>query len=126
MPGTDRSIADVLGDIAGNVQHIVRAEVRLAKAELREDLAKARRTAVLFGAGAVMGGLALGFALLAATYALATVVAPPIAALIVAAGAAVIAFVCISVAKRPAREIGFPKTVSTIQENVQWAKTRGR
>ena len=53
-PG-ERSIADVLSDIAGNIQQIVRAEMRLAKAELREDLAKVRSAVVLFACGAVAG-----------------------------------------------------------------------
>jgi uncharacterized membrane protein YqjE len=122
----DRSIADLLSDIAGNLQHIVRAEVRLAKAELREDVITARRSGVLIAAGACAGLFAVGFALAALAYALATVVAPPFAALIVAAVAGVAAAACIAAGKNQLKNIGLPKTAATIQENIQWAKSRGK
>ena len=38
----DRSVSDVLQDIFGNVQEIVRSEVRLARAEIRPRLRKPR------------------------------------------------------------------------------------
>lgn len=122
----ERSIGDVLGDIAGNIQQIVRAEMRLAKAELREDVVLARRGAVLLSAGALVGALALGVALFAAVYALATVVAPWLAALIVAVVAAVIAALCVKAGLKSLASLGLPRTAATIQENVQWAKTQAR
>ena len=38
----ERTIASLLKDIVGNVQQIIRAEVRLAKVEVAEELSKAR------------------------------------------------------------------------------------
>jgi len=122
----DRSMADVLGDIAGNLQHIVRAEVRLAKAELREDVAMARRSGILIAAGACAGIFAVGFILAALAYALATVMTPPLAALVVAGLAGVAAAICITAGKNQLKNIGLPRTAATIQENIQWAKTRGK
>ena len=122
----DRSMADVLGDIAGNLQHIVRAEVRLAKAELREDVAMARRSGILIAAGACAGIFAVGFMLAALAYALATVMTPALAALVVAGLAGVTAAICIIAGKNQLKNIGLPKTAATIQENIQWAKTRGK
>jgi len=92
----DRSIASVLGDIVGNVQQIIRAEVRLAKVEVGEEIARAGRGGIIAAAGAVLCMMALGFVLLAVVYALALVWPVWAAALTVGAGAGVIGGVCIS------------------------------
>jgi hypothetical protein len=54
MATADRSISSVLHDIVGNVQDIVRSELRLARTELTEELAKARNGAMLLGVGTLM------------------------------------------------------------------------
>src|SRR6476620_9248875 len=83
----DRPIASVLKDIAGNLQQIIRAEVRLAQVEVQEEIAKAGRASVLVAVGGVFAVMALAFGLLGAVYLLATVLAPWLAALVVAVGA---------------------------------------
>ena len=55
MPTPDRSFADVLQDIVGNIQEIVRSEVRLAKAEISEEARKAKPAGLSIAAGAVFG-----------------------------------------------------------------------
>jgi uncharacterized membrane protein YqjE len=122
----ERSFGQVLGDIADNVQQIVRAEVRLAKAELREDVVMLKRGAALVAIGAVTAAIALAFLLLAAVYALAAVIAPWAAALIVAVAAGVLGGACVSAGLKSMKHLGLPRTAETIQENVQWAKTRAR
>ena len=122
----DRSIADVLGDIVDNLQGIIRAEVRLAKAELREETTRAKRGLLLLVVAGLIGSLALAFFLLAAVYGLAMVIPAWAAALVVAASAAIIAGVTVSVGLKSFRDLGLPKTTATIQETVQWAKTRVR
>jgi len=62
--------------------------------------------------------------LLAVVYALATVVAPWAAALIVGAGVAVVAGVCVMTGSRTLKDVGLPRTAETIEEDIQWAKTR--
>ena len=126
MANGDRSIADVLRDIAGNVEHILRAEVRLAKAELREDLSHVKRGLALLCAGALVGALGVGFALLAVVYALAENMEPWAAAAIVAAGALLAAGLCAAAGVKGMRDVGVPRTTAIIQENIQWAKTRAR
>ena len=49
----NRSIPEILEDVLTNIQDIVRAEVRLAKAELGEELNKARSGGLLIGVGVV-------------------------------------------------------------------------
>ena len=125
---SDRSIASVLGDIVGNVQQIIRAEVRLAKVEVGEEIARAGRGGMTAAAGAVLCMMALGFVLLSAVYALALVWPAWAAALTVGAAAGVIGGVCIRAGLSRLKQVNLapPKTVATLQENIQWAKTRAR
>lgn len=128
MGDPDRSLGAVLTDIVGDVQQIVRAEVRLAKAEIREEMAKARRGATILVVGGVLATLALGVALLAAVYALATVWPPWAAALTVAVGALALGGALAAMGLQQIKSVTLPpdRTVSTVRENIQWAKTRIR
>jgi uncharacterized membrane protein YqjE len=119
----DRPIAQVLSDIAGNVQHIVRAEMRLAKAELRQDVALVKRGALFIAVGAVTGILGLTFLCRAAVYALASTMPAWAAALIVAIVVSIIAAFFLLTARRQISGLGLPRTSATVQENVQWVKT---
>jgi uncharacterized membrane protein YqjE len=123
MAIAERSISAVLHDIVGNIQDIVRSEVRLAKTEVREEIGKARAAGMLVGVGALMLTFAALFVLLAAVYALSTLVPDWAAALIVGGGVAVIAAVCLGVGiKRFKTMRAVPKTAETLKENVEWAK----
>ena len=120
----ERTIADVLNDIIGNVQQIVRAEMRLAKVEIREEVIKLRSAAALFACGAVAGLYCIAFLLLAMVYALAAVIAPWTAALIVGVGTALVAAICIVAAGKALKHVGVSRTIDTIREDIQWAKTQ--
>jgi uncharacterized membrane protein YqjE len=123
MAIAERSISAVLHDIVGNIQDIVRSEVRLAKTEVREEIGKARAAGMLVGVGALMLTFAALFVLLAAVYALSTLVPDWAAALIVGGGVALIAAVCLGVGiKRFKTMRAVPKTAETLKENVEWAK----
>ena len=119
----DRPIAQMIGDIVGNVQHIVRAELRLAKAELKEDVSLARRAAILGAIGGLAGTLGLALLCLAAVYGLALVVPAWAAALIVAVAVMAAAALCFLAAKRAVAQVGLQRTIATVQENVQWVQT---
>ena len=120
----DRPISQVLGDIAGNVQQLVRAELRLAKAELKEDVSVTKRAALLSGAGALSGSLALVCLCLALVFALALVMPAWAAALLVAIIVAAVAGLCFMAAKRQFAKLGMPRTIASVQESVQWVQTR--
>jgi len=124
----ERTVASLLKDIIGNVQQIIRAEVRLAKVEVAEELGKARRGVALLAAGALFGVMALGFLLLGAVYLLAHVVQPWVAAMLVALGAAVIGGALLVVGARQLKLVSLtpPRTVNSVQENIQWAKAQAR
>jgi len=126
MTNRDRSAGDVLKDIVGNVQEIIRSEVRLAKVETTEEITKAKSAAIILGAGGVFGLFATGFVLLAAVYALSLVVASWMAALIVGVVVGIAAAILISRgldewnSLNPKPE----KTIETVKENVEWMKNQ--
>jgi uncharacterized membrane protein YqjE len=124
----ERSIASVLKDIVGNLRQIVRAEVRLAKAEVGEQLSRARRAMVLVALGALFATLALACLLLAALYLLAHFVQPWAAALLVAFAVGAIGGVLVAIGTTQLKRISLSpaRTVTSVQENIQWAKAQAR
>ena len=118
-----RSIPEILQDVLTNIQDIVRAEVRLAKAELGEELSKARNGGLLIGIGAVAAIFSALFLLLACVYGLARVMPNWAAALVVAAVVGVAAAVTLGLGLKRFKTIqAAPKTAASLQENVRWAK----
>lgn len=122
------SIADLLQGIIGNVQGIIRSEVRLAKAEVKEEATSAGNAAGLLAVGAVLGLYAVGLLLLTCVYALNGPLPDWAAALIVfavvAAGAAVLVMLGLERIKHvnPKPE----QTIDSIKEDVQWVKQQTR
>src|SRR4051812_41001277 len=90
MAMTDRPVSAVLADIVQHLQAIVNAELRLARIEVRQELAAVRSASLLIAAAALGGLLVVFFILLAAVYALATVIPAWAAALCVAFALSVI------------------------------------
>jgi len=118
-----RSIPEILQDVLTNIQDIVRAEVRLAKAELGEDLNIARSGGLLIGVGAVAAIFSALFVLLACVYGLSLVMPNWAAALVVAAAVGAAAAVTLSLGVKRFKTIqAAPKTAATLKENVRWAK----
>jgi uncharacterized membrane protein YqjE len=124
----ERSAADVLKDIVGNVQEIVRSEVRLARAEIREETGKMLQASGVLAAGAVLGLYALLFLFLALMYGLTTVFSPAVSALILGVALAVIAGILVSVGRGRLRDVSPKpeKTIDTVKENIEWLKGQTR
>ena len=123
MATAARPISAVLHDIVGNVQDIVRSEVRLARTELGEELAKSRTAAVLLVVGALMLSFSVVFLLLAIVYALSAVMPGWAAALIVGVGVGVVAALCFGLGMKKLKAVrAVPKTAASVQENIEWAK----
>jgi uncharacterized membrane protein YqjE len=123
MAAGTRSIPEILQDVLTNIQDIVRAEVRLAKAELGEELNRARSGGLLIGVGAVAAIFSALFLLLACVYALGLVMPNWAAALIVAAAVGVAAAVTLGLGLKRFKTIqAAPKTAASLKENVRWAK----
>src|SRR5947199_8950543 len=103
LPNTQqngRSMGEVFQDIVANIQEIVRSEFRLAKVEIQGETSKAAKSAIPMLIGVLLGLYALGFLLLAITRALALVVDPWLAALIVGVAILVISLAMVSAGKK--------------------------
>ena len=119
-----RTFPEVLQDIIGNFEQIIRSEFRLAKTEIREEAAKAARPGATAGIGLVISLYGAGFLLLAAVYGLATVMATWLAALLVGAVLAIAGalFLSSGVARLKRLDLTPGKTIRSLEENAQWAK----
>ncbi|HLZ91845.1 MAG TPA: phage holin family protein [Candidatus Acidoferrum sp.] len=121
-----RSVPEVLHDIVENLQEIIRSEFRLASTEIKEEAARTVTPMATIGAGIILAIYALGFLLLAIVYALITVVAPWLAALLVAALVGVPSIVLINQGRERLSHVHpMPKRMmASMNENVNWAKNR--
>jgi uncharacterized membrane protein YqjE len=127
MSSSDRSFGVVLQDIVFNIQEIVRAELRLAKTEVREELAKAGSASVLTAVGAAAAFFSAMFLLFAAMYALSTVMPAWAAALTVAVLIGAIAGVALSMGLKRFKTIeAAPRTVAQLKETIEWAKPHSK
>lgn len=122
------SIAGLLQDIVANIQGIIRSEVRLAKAEIKEDATTTVRGAAMLAVGAVLGLYAVGFLLLCAVYALDAIVPHWAAALIVGLVVAAIAGVVAAIGLERIKKVNPApdQTIDSIKEDVQWVKQQTR
>jgi uncharacterized membrane protein YqjE len=121
---SERSVPEVLQDIIGNVQEILRSEVQLAKTELKEEAAEAATPVITIGVGLVLAAYAVGLLLLAAVFGLTTIMAAWSAALLVGAVAAIIAVLLINMGLGGLKRINMKseRLIASLQENVRWVK----
>jgi MFS family permease len=123
----ERPMGDLLKQLADDTGTLVRKEIELAKAELREKGRQAGKGAGMFGGAGVSGLLALGALTAAAILALDLAVASWLAALIVAVVWAAVAGALALAGKKKVAEATPPvpeQTIETVKEDVEWAKTQ--
>ena len=121
----ERSVGELLKQLANETTTLMRQELELAKAEMREKAGKAGPGFGMWGAAGAMALLALGS--LTAFLILALDGAMPnwLAALIVGLVYAAIAGLLYLRGKRKVDEAGSPvpeQAIETLKEDVQWAK----
>jgi hypothetical protein len=122
----ERGIGELVKDLAGQTSTLVRQELQLAQAEVTQKGKLAGKGAGLLAGAAVFGLLALG-ALTAALIALLDeAMATWVAALIVMALWAIVAFVLAKSGQAALKRATppAPQTVETVKEDIQWAKTQ--
>lgn len=119
-----RSIAEVVRDALSHVQEILRSEIRLAKAEVREEASKAKNGAMLLAIGGVCALFAVGFLLLAAVYVLTLYMPAWGAALIVGGVVGIAALIFLMMGRNLMRKFRVmpQRTVRTVKEDVAWAR----
>lgn len=111
------SIGELLGDVTRDLSTLMRQEVDLAKAELKQSATKAGKgTGLLAGAG-VGGHFVLLFLSLALMFALGAIMPLGWSALITAVVWAIIAAVLASIGRKELKQIkGLPQTGETLSE----------
>ena len=122
------SLGGLIRGILMDVQTLIREEVALARAEIREQATRVRTAAFSFGvaAGALLGGAT--FLLIAIAMGVADLLNWPVWAgfLMVAMVLSVVGFVALSSARRQLNKVhALPEeTVTTLKENSEWIARR--
>jgi uncharacterized membrane protein YqjE len=123
----ERTFADIFQEIIGNVQDIVRSEVRLAKTEIKEEANQAARASGVLVGGVALGLYAAGFFFLTIVYALSIVLPAWLAALLVTVFLGFAAAIMVTSGLKRLRQVDKPVyTIQTLKENFQWAKDHSR
>lgn len=121
----DRSLGDIVGEIAEDFSQLLRQEIELAKVEAKQEVVKLGKGAGMLGGAGIAGHLLLLFASVALMLVLGRVMPLDLAALIVAVIWAIVAAVLAAMGRRQLQSFD-PKletTTETLKEDVQWAKT---
>lgn len=117
-PGSDASLGQLLGEVTRDLSTLMRQELELAKAELRESGTRAGKGAGMFGGAAVAGHFVLLFLSLALMWGLAELIESlGWASVIVAVIWGIIAAILAVVGKKEIKSIkGMPQTAETAKE----------
>lgn len=118
-PENERSAVGLIRQLAHEVPALLTKELALAKAEIRQTLETAKAGATAIGMGAVVMLAGLIIVLLAAVYALAMVMPPWLAALIVGVVAMVVGFIMVQSGKKQfeASSLTPERTVNSLQKD---------
>jgi hypothetical protein len=125
-PRSERSIASLLADLANEIRALLRLEVALFRAELAEKLQRIGRGVAALAAGGILafsGWMAL---LAAAVLALAMVVRPWLAALIVGIASLAVAALLLYLGKRwlDTRLLVPRRSLNSLREDEAWTRER--
>jgi uncharacterized membrane protein YqjE len=121
-----RSLGEILQDILHDFQEMVRAELRLAQAELSEKARKGAKSGMYLGMAAIAGFLAAASLVTCMIAALAIVIPVWASALSIGVLLGIFAGGLFGAGRQRLRRINpVPEqTVQTIREDVEWAKNR--
>jgi hypothetical protein len=111
------SLGDLLGDVTRDISTLMRQEVELAKAELKQSATRAGKGSGMLAGAGVAGHFGLLFLSLALWWALGTVMGLGWSAVVIAVIWGIIAAVLTSVGRKQLNAIkGMPQTAETLQE----------
>jgi hypothetical protein len=122
----ERPMSKIIQDIVGHLAEIIRSELRLVQAELRQDLREASAASIYLIVAGVSGLYALGFLLLGAVYAISFVMPMWMAAASVGFGLGILALVLAVVGRSKLKRINLKpeRTIQTLEESIAWFKRR--
>ncbi len=120
----DGSIGALVSAVTSDAQSLLRQEVELAKAEMRQEASSAGKAAGMFGGAGFAGYMVALLLSLTAVFALAHVLDEVWAAMIVAGGWAIIGAVLFLLARSRMRSVSVTpdKTMQSMKENARWAR----
>ena len=123
-PGEGEGLGSLISGTIKDLQELMRAEVQLAKTELKEDAATAGRGVSVIAAGALVGLVGFIFLMLAVTYLLDRWFSQWVSAGIVGLALAVIAAILVSSGRSRLSAANFKpqQTIDTLKEDKEWAK----
>ena len=111
------SLGDLLGEVTRDLSTLIRQEIELAKAELKQSGTRAGKGGGMLAGAGVAGHFVLLFLSLALWWALGTLMGLGWSAVVVAIIWGIIAAVLASMGRKELKKIqGMPQTVETIQE----------
>jgi len=111
------SLGDLLAEVSRDISTLMRQEVELAKAEIRQTAARAGKGAGMYGGAGVAGWFTLLFLSIALWWALGYLMGNAWSAVLVAAIWAIVAVVLFVVGKKEFDEVrGMPDTVESVKK----------
>jgi uncharacterized membrane protein YqjE len=118
------SIGSLLSGLLKDLQELVRGEISLARAEVREDVARAGKGAATLASSALIGVTGFIFVMLAVTYLLNQEMRMWIAAGIVGLSLLVIAAILFFIGKKKlsATSLKPDQTIDSLKEDREWAR----
>ena len=118
-----RSVGEIVGDIQKDLSTLVRQEIELAKAETKQEVAKAGKAAGMLGGAGFAGYMVALFASLTIAYVIGTFWPAWVGALIVTLVWGVVGAVLYSRGRQQLKTVNGPRnTVDTIKEDAAWAR----
>jgi uncharacterized membrane protein YqjE len=121
-----RSTGDLVQEVVGHVEEIVRSEIRLAKVEIKEEAAKAGKAGGMIAGAALFGFLAVACFVGLCTAALALAIPVWAALLCMAVLCGIIAAGALSAGMTRLKQVRAvpPRTVQTLRDDVSWLKNQ--
>jgi uncharacterized membrane protein YqjE len=125
---SDKSFTELIRGVITNLQDMIRAEVRLAKTEVQEEMTKAAAGARSLGVAAVLGLFAAAFVLTAVCLFLALFMPAWAAALTVGVVLGIAGLVMFKSGRKTLKDVSPKpeKTIASVKENVAWLKNQSR
>jgi uncharacterized membrane protein YqjE len=120
----DRSLGEIVGDVASDLSTLVRQELELAKTEVKREAGRAGKGAGMLAGAGVAGQLVLVFLSLCLMFLLDNWMPIEVAALIVAAVWLVVAAVLGQQGRTALKRSDptLPQTQRSLKEDAQWAR----
>ena len=117
MKADNSSLGDLLGDVTRDISMLMRQEVELAKAEIKQSGTRAGKGAGLLAGAGVAGHFVLLFLSVALWWGLGNLIGHGWSAVVVAVIWAIIAAILASMGRKELKAIkGMPQTAETLQE----------